>query len=242
MFPSSMCILHLRHSHYYPCRQGTLIPLHVRTATCDHAHIPGEQHFHKVYLSCHMQVQGLLTDMISLAHGKGTHYPWTVWSNLHSLSTPLICPMLGTANDDSLNAYKKMAAVEANTWWQAGRAASPEMMTSLIERLDSRWLTKLVELTGFSQAFFSFSPSNCQVLLFHSGRQIISIQMFYVIWILDLMVIGAFSACLLAPPAILWHVCSPCCYTMWQHCSRQASRMPQPRLKLSALTCMLTDQ
>lgn len=42
------------------------------------AQIPGEQHFHKVYLGCHMQGQGLLTDMISLAGGKGAHYPQTV--------------------------------------------------------------------------------------------------------------------------------------------------------------------
>lgn len=43
---------------------------------------PGEQ----VYLGRHMQGQGLLTDMISLAHGKGTHYPKTAWSSLPYLS------------------------------------------------------------------------------------------------------------------------------------------------------------
>lgn len=57
------------------------------TAMRSHAQIPGEQHFHKVYLGCHMQGQGLLTDMISLAGGKGTHYPQTVWSHLHSFQT-----------------------------------------------------------------------------------------------------------------------------------------------------------
>lgn len=46
-----------------------------------------EQHFQKVYLGCHIQGQGLLTDMISLAGGKGTHYPQTVWSRLYSFQT-----------------------------------------------------------------------------------------------------------------------------------------------------------
>lgn len=44
------------------------------TAMYSRARIPGEQ----VYLGCHMQGQGLLTDMISLARGNGTHYPQTV--------------------------------------------------------------------------------------------------------------------------------------------------------------------
>lgn len=38
------------------------------------ARISGEQ----VYLGYHMQGQGLLTDMISLARGKGPHYPQMV--------------------------------------------------------------------------------------------------------------------------------------------------------------------
>lgn len=42
------------------------------------ARISGEQ----VYLGYHMQGQGLLTDMISLARGKGPHYPEMVWSKL----------------------------------------------------------------------------------------------------------------------------------------------------------------
>lgn len=44
------------------------------TAMYSCAQIPGEH----VYLGCHMQGQGLLADTISLAHGKGTHYPQTV--------------------------------------------------------------------------------------------------------------------------------------------------------------------
>lgn len=69
---------------------------------CSHARTPGKQHFHKVYLGCHMQGQGLLTDMISLAAGGKRN---TLSSD--SLIQPpffpnsLICLMLETTNDDS---------------------------------------------------------------------------------------------------------------------------------------------
>lgn len=86
-------IISLLITHYSPQQKWNSDPFACdnkeATAMRSRAQIPREQHFHKVYLGCHMQGQGLLTDMISLASGKGTHYPQTVWSYLHSFQTTL---------------------------------------------------------------------------------------------------------------------------------------------------------
>lgn len=88
-------LLYCSHTHYplFPTADRVQIPLHVRTRRLQQWAImpkfPEYSIFHKVYLGCHMQGQGLLTDMISLARGEGTHYPQTVWSSLHSFQTPL---------------------------------------------------------------------------------------------------------------------------------------------------------
>lgn len=91
-------------------------------AMCSRAQIPGEQHFHQVYLGCHMQGQGLLTDMISLAGGKGTHYPQTVWSNLHTPFFPnsLICLMFGMTNDNSVKCTSLLLKREREGCWLRG--------------------------------------------------------------------------------------------------------------------------
>lgn len=69
-----------------------------------------------------------------------------------------------------------------------------------------------------SGTFSSFSESKCQGLLFHTIST--SSKSFILPY---LILIGAVSASLLAPPAIIWR--SPC----ERHCSRQSSAMPQPQ-------------
>ncbi|KAM7399414.1 hypothetical protein PAMP_018687 [Pampus punctatissimus] len=72
------------------------------TAMCNRAQIPGEQHFHKVYLGCYMQSQGLLIDMINLAAGgKKEHIILRQSDPTSILSNQPICLMLGTTNDHS---------------------------------------------------------------------------------------------------------------------------------------------
>lgn len=132
--------------------QGTLILLHVRTkkamAMCSRAWILGEQHFHKVYLDCHIQGQGLLTDMISLAGLKGTHYPQTVWSNFCSFQTALFIwclawiTMIVSKRRSSLSKKKKKKTkCELLKLIDGDRLAEPwllKLMTSL-RKGDFEW-------------------------------------------------------------------------------------------------------
>lgn len=128
-------------SHYSPQHAGNPDPFACEdkkaTAMCSRAWILGEQHFHKVYLGCHIQGQGLLTDMISLAGLKGTHYPQTVWSNFCSFQTALFIwclawiTMIVSKMHSSLSKKKKekedqMWTVEANRWRQVGRTVAAE--------------------------------------------------------------------------------------------------------------------
>lgn len=137
VYVSMWYIIHLLITHYSPQQKENSDPFacdsETSMAMCSRAQIPGEQHFSKVYLGCHMQGQGLLTDMISVAGGKGTHYPQTVWSHLHSFQTTLFVwcfkRLMMIVSEMHLPLQKKndeMRAVEANRRRQAGRTVAAE--------------------------------------------------------------------------------------------------------------------
>lgn len=117
-------------------------------AMCSRAWILGEEHFHKVYLDCHIQGQGLLTDMISLAGLKGTHYPQTVWSNFCSFQTALFIwclawiTMIVSKRRSSLSKKKKKKTkCELLKLIDGDRLAEPwllKLMTSL-RKGDFEW-------------------------------------------------------------------------------------------------------